>query len=297
MTTKYLLNQTNMSLAKKWLVATERSFIPGTSSMYVLGTRSKLIWDERAIDWPNLTGLVEPMTASEIARTELKREFRDFKRPRWNRTTMQYLFQPPPIYYSGPFEGKAVYIDLKAAYATIYRKLSLTMRFPREMPDTSYLYRLNGVAETLWYLKPARNAVVGIIRSTDCIVQTGTKTKKIYPDNPFLQPHIWLQIQAILHELANWAIKCGAIYISTDGYIFPADWSQWVEFVRTLVANKLGYDFKIGMCEILGWGRYHVEGFKTTQPYQTCRGPIVGQFNAVSDKFKTLRNTEWWSGL
>jgi hypothetical protein len=265
--------------------------------MYVLQTKSKLIWDKRAYVWPNLESQPELMTQSEMARTELKRHFPGWQRPRWNRAIMQYFFQPPPVYYSGCFLGPGAYVDLKAAYATIYRKLHLDMRFPREIknpgrPETS----LDPVAEVLWNEKSARNAVVGIIRSRDAVVQTGQTIKKIYPDNPYLQPHIWLQIQAILHEIANRSIKLGGIYVATDGYIFPM-WSEWQRFVSDLERWGFTYELKMGLVDIIGWGAYLVDGIKATEPYQTRPNVSEKPLNGLSPKFKTTKNLDWWREL
>lgn len=254
-------------------------FISGHNSLYVMRQRVKFLDDTACFEWPNLRGEMIRMTRGEAAKTELKREWPDLRRVGWRRNDIQLLDKVPPVLYSGPGHFRGTYVDLKAAYWSLYRQLWLNTAYPRGFGTLS----LVNVAERVKDSKPVRNAIIGAIRSRNIVV--GTKEgqlKQFKSRNPFLSPGLWATIQDALHELAIWAKTLGAVYINTDGYIFPNGCSSG-EFMSLLRMFGYKYTEFTGDIDIRGWGSYKIGDFKRTSHYDPNYTSKINQFSNLAE--------------
>lgn len=182
-----------------------------------------------------------------------------------------------PEYYIGKILNKPlVYIDIVSCYYQIYRHLWLDIMFPCGAGKQS----LGLIADKLKDWKSARNSLVGFTYSNSfvlirpkCLPRDIKPKHTINVNNYYYNPALWYTVNYFLHELANIALHCGAVYIATDGYIFPTI-SKHKEFINTL--SYLGLDYKTinGVGSILGWQSYRIYGYdrynknvsKTTLP-------------------------------
>lgn len=261
----YLVDKDIEEITKN-LIRNEIFYIAGHQSISVPKFNKKFIDKDVCKDWSDLEGNVYLMTPQEAARMELNRHCRDWlpKRGFTRKQDMALLDLTAPMYYpGGRTKGELVYIDLRSAYWQIYRYLWLDTLWPRGIGNIA----LAPVASALERWKPARNSVMGVIRSKEIQTVQGSIIKWQPYHNPFLNPQLWHQVLSILHEVASYAKFNGACYINTDGYIFR-EWSNWARFVDMLESYKLEYRIHQSDGEILGWNSYRIDGLKTTEPYK-----------------------------
>jgi len=275
---------------RKYLVEQDEFFIAGSYSITWQRGHVKIMNTDRCIFWNDLDGQSVLMTPSEIARTEMMREFPTLSRVGWQKKNIELLDFGVPMLFMGEYRGDGVYVDLNRAYHTIYSMLPLNVLYPRGWPTKTL--SLKPVAEKLKDNKSARNAVVGITRSRYITAYKGKKPVLLTAKNRFLSPPFWATIMDVLHELASLAVKLGAIYVNTDGYIFP-DKTHPGEFTEYL--EQMGYTFKVkrGDCHISGWGAYTI-GDKTTTPYETKHNKTGNPYYPLSTIKKGKGNTILW---
>lgn len=236
----------------------------------------------RAIDvnvaktWPNLAGDREPMSPGQAAKTELARAFPGLRRVGWRRDHVKLFDWRSPLYFDVPYQGAGVYVDLKAAYCQIYRNLWLDTPFPRGFGTLS----LSPVADSLQDWKAARNAVMGIVRSRTITGCRSGKRQEISVTNHFLSPGLWATVQAILHAVATTALEHGAIYINTDGYMFP-DYEKALGFLDFLNDLNLKHEIRdSGVIDLRGWNNYQI-GRTSTALYRMGRSLPNEKINNV----------------
>lgn len=250
--------------------------ICGSSSLWVPSTQTKLIDAAVAREWPDLNGELVPMCPGEAARVEMSREWPDHKRVGWFKGQIRLLDWRPPLYCNPVGPGKFVQIDLTAAYWQIYRFLWLDTPFPGGYGNKP----LFDVANRLENWKQARNSLVGVCRGRGAVAYKGQKRIDLKTQNIWLSPGLWATMQAILNEVATVAVRSGAVYVNTDGYIFPIHSSGWDLFERWLEANNFNWRVTTqGLGEIAGWCVYKV-GDKQTILYKTGARPY-GKLNSV----------------
>ncbi len=280
-----------------YLQLNETYFISGHNSLYVPSRQEKYILSHRkdgaliARLWEGLDGKVVLMTPGEAARTELQRAFPDLVRVGWRPSQIKLLDWRSPMYFSGPFKGKGIYIDIKSAYWQIYERLWLDVAFPCGFGTLD----LQPVANALKNWKAARNSVVGITRSREAIGVAGLRTIRLSMVNPFLSPCLWATIQAVLNMLAFVAVQKGAIYVATDGYIFPLESNVW-QFQEYLYDLGLDYRQTTGPTHVKFWGGYRV-GNKATKPFLTTGELNTKPFNSIKVDDPSSSNwiLVWWA--
>jgi hypothetical protein len=176
---------------------------------------------------------------------------------------MRLLDISPPIFWDGRsrrFWG--YYVDLRSAYYNIYRWLWLDTLWPRGTGSPELRFdNLSNIGE-LYKWKPARNAVIGITRSTTLTTWQGDKVKDQPYKNYHLNPMLWMTVQKVLHDIAREALSLGAVYVATDGYVFKSDRGV-SRFVSMLTDYDLDVSTIVGYSEIKCFGCYRVGGKKT----------------------------------
>lgn len=265
-----------------YLVDNKTTFIDGVDSIFVYSEKKKYINIEACVKWPDLDNNFILMLPGEIARTELERAF-GTPDIAVSKSELELLDVPPPNYYDGEIRrGKLWYCDLVGAYNQIYEFLTLDCRYPGGQGELS----LRFPSQVLRTNKLARNSLIGISRCHSVDVVKGNKFSSNPFRNPYFNPNLWRQLQAILHELAQTAIEMGAFYIATDGYLFQ-DKKAFEAFTELL--NELGLSYKAhwggGYCT--GWCSYSVPG-KKTKIYRED----TGQLNNIVVERGALK---WWS--
>lgn len=297
--TRHLVTVEQYKMIRRVLQSRQIWFLAGIGSIFVPSRNEKYLITHNhrgkslIMEWPDLDGEMLWMTPGEAARTELRREFPDIKRVGWQRGHTKLFDACWPMVYLGRWRGEGVYVDLIGAYEQIYRKLWLDTAFPRGRGRLPLCH----IATRLSKWKPARNSLLGIIRSRISYGFRGGASIQLRPKNQFLSPGLWATVQGILNELAWQAVKAGAVYIATDGYILP--YSQRArDFVELLYcfgfkAREIAGDF-----DIKGWGNYRGP-HKETVRYAASQYVGERQIRAISLPFpdRELYLTEWWKGL
>lgn len=291
------LKHSEFRFLRMFLQHREIYFIAGTNSMFVPSRQEKYIMLSDAKgnpicrDWDDIDGHPLLMTPSEACRTELNRTFKGLRRTGWQPQHVNLFDWRWPMMFSGASEGEGIYIDLKGAYHQIYSRLWLDVAFPCGYGTLA----LGGVAEKLKNWKAARNSLMGICAAREVTAVQGYKTFNIQANNPFLSPHLWATVQAILNEVAFKAESCGAIYIATDGYIFPKD-RDVDRFVEFLADVGLKYRSKDGHYRILQWGAYKI-GEKQTSNYRQTTLPIDKGFRSINVHNQRFpeKLVSWWA--
>lgn len=251
-------------------------FMLGTNTIWVPSTQTKIIDVSVAVMWPDTNGEIVPMPPGEVARVELQREYPDLKRVGWYRGQVKQFDWRPPLYCDPVGEGEFVQVDLSGAYWQIYRYLWVNTPFPMGY-GTLPLYN---VAERLKDQKGARNALVGICRARKSVAFKGGNRIEVTTGNAFLSPGLWATIQAVLNEIASLAVTLGAVYVATDGYIFPLSSPGLSTFCAWLEDNEFAYRRVIqGPGEVAGWCCYKV-GDRKTHLYKIGARPY-GKLDAV----------------
>lgn len=235
----------------------ETYYLEGTDSIFVPSLNTRYVDQTRCEEWPDIDGVVRSMTAGEIARTELERAFPNTNL-RARKSDFKLLDISQPMYYQGQYHGPMYYVDLRGAYASIYRWLTLDVVWPRGMGEMP----LAPVAARLWDNKRARNSLVGTTRNHEQLAIKGRKCWYVHFHNRYFNPALWHTVLTVLHDIAGIALKNGAIYVSTDCYIFKKS-RPFVHFCDYL-HDALQFDLHVytGDGHIWGWGSYELPGRK-----------------------------------
>lgn len=298
-TIRILVDHKQLTMIREVLKQRQIYFLAGTQSIYVPSRNEKYILSHNiggkpiVKEWPDLNGVMEFRTPGEVARIELEREFPYVKRIGWPRKSIALFDWRWPLLFYGGYKGEGSYIDLVGAYHQIYRRLWIDCGFPRGRG----LLPLRDVAIRVAEWKLARNSVVGVIRSRSSAGYRGNTRYQLSIGNKFLSPHLWATVQGILNEIAFQAISFGAIYINTDGYIFPYP-SKVKEFEKWLIDFGLEYRVISGTTNIVAWGIYKV-GSKQTNNYTNNKVWTSGSLKSISLPYSDspTKLTEWWSKL
>lgn len=192
----------------------------------------------------------------------------------WSSSEMSLLTWRPPFWYDPRYSqqtGWMGYIDIRSSYYQIYRHLS----WEGVMPGKDDAFPIGDEFDSLKNWKQARNAIVGIARSTREKWVTGNEvTYKQKDPNPFLSPYLWGMIQGFLNAVADQMLKMGSVYICVDGYVFVGqdDFDNATEYLsRKGVVTKSTTD-KDG--RIWGWNSIAI-GDKVSKQYRTSSKPIT----------------------
>lgn len=227
------------------------------------------------------------LTYSELAKVSLLKVIDDYGGWRWKREQRDLLehYSRIPQYCKPCRLDNALYVDLKSAYYTIYRRFLYAdympnrfLKAPKVMPDFS---EVEG-------FKLVRNSVFGLMRATKGIQYTHDSAKLVNIKNPLYHPALCLLTYDILNavaiEMIEWA---GAVYVNTDGYIIPFEKYEEAK----AIAEEWGFSLKIegqGEADVIAVGCYKVGG-KVSEPYKQGRIKAGRELRAV----KCLSEVDW----
>lgn len=286
---RFVLPEGEFVRARDELVKSGTYFTAGHSSLYVPSLSTKYLNEKAVRHWLDLDGEIVAMTAGEAARTELERAFPLLKRVGWLSKEVSLFDARSPCHFTGQARGEMIYVDLASAYYQIYKCLWLDTTYPRGLYGR---FPLRDVGDALKHWKAARNGVIGIVRSRVLIGFRGHKRVEMQIQNKFLSPGLWATVQDTLHWIAREAISKGAIYVNTDGYLFPMDASGFEGFLSFLDDHNLKWKVRAqGDGRIKAWNSYKVGSFQT-MPYK-----LKMSSNNTNKEFTNVRpaskTTKW----
>lgn len=190
----------------------------------LVGTCSAILmnYSARLLDRPSLISVDGTQeTATALARDYLRVKFGGRDDGHHVPSEIRDVPQPfVPYYIPGPCSGFLVYLDLKAAYWTITRRVGWRCVYR----PGRYLGKEGSVADFPWPgHRLARNSLVtasapGVRR----ILRDGKLTEESFR-NPLLNYPLLHVVSDILHAVAlDLVEKFRAVYVHTDGYIFAS---------------------------------------------------------------------------
>lgn len=196
-----------------------------------------------------------PQTPSSIAREYLEVCYRHRRR---RATASQkeaiMLHRSHPLYFRPAHLSHGVYVDVVSTYLTLMLMAGWDVDYnPGRwvVPGRSIL---DFPAPTI---KLARNCLVTLGLSSPNYTWTGKRYTRSHGKNPFINYGLWAFIQDTLHCLACDAIECGAVYVHTDGYIFPAECVQ--DFYERAASWQIPVKVKAeGPSWVMGVGNFRV---------------------------------------
>jgi hypothetical protein len=296
---RHLVSLEQYKMIRRVLQSRQIWFLAGIGSIFVPSRNEKYLITHNhrgkplIMEWPDLDGEMLWMSPGEAARTELKREFPELKKVGWKRGHTALFDWCWPMVFMGKWQGEGVYVDLVGAYHQIYTELWLDTAFPRGRGRLN----LYPIATRLGKWKAARNSLLGITRSRISYGFRGGTSVQLRPSNPFLSPGLWATVQAVLNEVAWQAVKAGAVYVATDGYILPQGQKQKA-FVSWLEETGFVYREIAGEFKIKGWGCYSGP-HKETVSYAARDYVGERQIRAIRLPFpdNELYITNWWKEL
>ena len=222
-------------------------------------------WGEAICDEEYCIG---DLTCAQVAYFSLKRHFGGLDL-RWRKEEMPLLDHRPPKVFLYPVVGEIGYIDIKSAFLQFYQFLYLHSDYPYKRQK----YPLYELAQEFKAMpgekyKTARNAVVGICRSTQNKYVCQDKVWYTRKQNKFLSPTLWAQLMGILNQIGRQMIDYGAVFINCDGYAFLnlEGYYKAIEFL-----NERGIligDSGIARGSINGINSVHIPGVKETKNNQ-----------------------------
>lgn len=185
---------------------------------------------------------------------------------KWRKDEWELLDRRPPRLFDGPYVGEMWYCDIKSAYLQFYEYLFLHSKYPykrQRYPLKPIAEEFKGRKEAEW--KIARNALVGITRSTKARWVYQTKTWETFKVNKYLSPTLWAQLMGLLNQIAAMMYKFGAIWFNCDGYIFTSQQSynnalKYFQDIGVIIGDKgQGYGY------IKGINSVNISGVKKTE--------------------------------
>lgn len=226
--------------------------ILGSNSVYNIKTRTCFVSRHVAFCQHPISPLAVSRKIIEIALKANKRKAypRDF-----SADNMPLLSAP---LLARPYKGELVYLDLKAAFYQIYTKMPLFLNQKREKWLLSSPWLAEFLPVDLIEYKLIRNGLVGCWRSSYTRRIKGGNVIRQRCYTPTTNYISWNFVQSVLHHLAFRAKELGAVYIHTDGYIFPSH-SGFVAFQE--YCKSIGFQLVVkaqGVGEIWGIGRYAI---------------------------------------
>lgn len=292
MTTRLYVEAGDIRVIRANLLSQKIPFILGNSTVYVMRYKSKFLDKKACFKWPDDTRTPLLMTRGEAAKTELEREFPNIKRVGWWGSDIGLMDKRPPMHFGGAGHFDGFYVDLKAAYHTLYSKLTLDVRYPRGIGNKPLWLLAKRVKDD----KRVRNAIIGVV--TGRYVSMGTKEGKVIQvksRNKFLSPPLWATLQDILNDIATLAYNMGAFYINTDGYIFKD--RAGAEFAELLKSLGLQVHYYQAEIDIRNWGSYKIGNVKTTEIYKRGMLPVTNPIIWSDIDHSEGRTLAWWASL
>lgn len=152
---------------------------------------------------------------------------RDYIETRYSKklrvTTAQYQAitkeRHAPLYANPCTLDHGVYVDLKSAYWSIVKSVGWDVDYN---PMQWLMVRSDSSDFPFSHNKLARNSLVSLAASYQSRLWTGTQLVVKRTGNQHMNKVLYALVMDVLNGIAWDMIKAGAVYVHTDGYIFPA---------------------------------------------------------------------------
>lgn len=200
-----------------------------------------------------------PQTPPEIARDYLRAKYLEYRRHTQSQFAAINEARSAPRYAQPGVYRDMAYVDLRAAYWSIIQAVGWDVDY---CPGRWIGKRSTNEDFPIPDHKLARNCLVSAGLITPSTVWTGEKIKNFTGHNPLVNYDIWALCQDVLHALATLALKAGAVYVHTDGYIVP---EKHAELLREEIA-EWGIESKVkgrGNAAIYAVGCYKIGSYET----------------------------------
>lgn len=233
--------------ALRWLVE-EKANGTGTTSTF-----RGVVHNEKIEIFDAETALADGTPAGTFIVQWLK-EHGATRRPAANEN--RFFVAPPRFARPGAWHD-CFYIDIKAAYPSIYSRVAWDVNFmPQSFIVENGKISLAGLAASLKENKHARNAVVGIALSRHKTRWEDGRPRRVGALGGLFNPQLGWYCWAVLSWCALVAEKLGAHYYNTDGAIFSsADAAlEYADFLE-----RSGFDWSVkenGDCVVWGLNSY-----------------------------------------
>lgn len=224
-----------------------------------------------------------PQTAGEVARDYLTAKYPKRLRAKNEQRIAITIHRAPPLYAAPRSFHNYAMVDLTSAYWSIMHIVGWDVDYwpnvflhpgstPYDYPGEPY--------------KPARVALVTAGLSCRSLVWTGQGFRSQSLTNIHINYGLWACVQDTLHACAQIAIRHGAIYVHTDGYIVPM--SEVKPLISDLFAEcrLIARVKNYGSGEVFGIGSYQIGAKKTARVMG--RGSS-GFTNLSADNFDWLK--------
>lgn len=206
---------------------------------------------------------------SQIARSLLAARVGD-RRVDWHSDELSAgAFNYAPFFYKKGVYDDAIMVDLRRAHYSIYSRLSWDLRL---LFDKGRLIGFrNGLVKMNFDSsidKVILQRIYGAFASRQFSIWDGLESeRRICFDesrgykNVYYSPTLVFALMQTLHYLAAFAVKCGAVYVYTDGYMFPRGREK--KFLDYL--DECGLSFRVdrvGRAKVLGYNEYCIGDFR-----------------------------------
>lgn len=214
-------------------------------------------------------------TGSEVAR-----DYLDYYHPARLRATGRQaqaitMHRSAPIYCTPTVKDEMSYVDVSSAFWSIMSIVGWDVDY---FPGKWIVKGRPPLDFPLADHKVARTSLVMCGLPTPMRVWTGEKMVSQRRNNPHINLGLWSIIMDTLHALGAQAVRLGAIYVHTDGYILPRESEgEMMEIIRSY---QLECKVKArGLAVVLGMGNWRI-GERKTKMYGLARSHY-GQVNEI----------------
>jgi hypothetical protein len=225
----------------------------------------KWIRPQHAYTLADVPGYVTP---SQVSRAYLHYKY-DGQRGRLRKSQAKHCVdnrKGAPLYCTPCYLPDAVYVDLKAAYWSIVRAVGLR---PEYLPGKYLAHRGSAFDFPYPEEKLIRNILVSSGLPGFAAKWDGERVNRFRPGNPFLNLMLWSVCMDVLHGIARDMVELGAVYVHTDGYIFPRSQAQAAKNLAALWGLNTGIKYQ-GECRVWGVATYEFKGSTDTRWRRTA---------------------------
>jgi hypothetical protein len=200
-----------------------------------------------------------PQTPGDVVRDYLDWKFPRRLRACGTQTRNIFTHKSTPLYLRPGVLKDGVYIDIQAAYFSIVNLFGWDVDY---FPGKWFVPGTTCEDFPMPDHKPARAMLVSMGLSHTGTRWTGDHFEHYQTGNRHRNYGLWTFVQDILHAIAGYAERLGALYIHTDGYILPVGQS---DILQDYIASwgLHSREKARGESLVLGFGNYVVGSNKT----------------------------------
>lgn len=209
-----------------------------------------------------------PQIPPEVARDYLRAKYTKRRRHTVNQFKAINEHRSAPLYSRVGQYREMAYVDIVAAYWSIISIVGWDVDYH---PSRWIGKRSEMDDFPIPDNKIARNSLVSAGLVTRQNIWTGEKVRSINAHSTLINYDVWAICQDILHCLAQFALKQGAVHIHTDGYILPEK-SALALIEEARVWGLVATVKATGDCQVKGIGSYTIGEKRTKHDYHfACR--------------------------